>query len=248
MASNLLRARRSSTCQGETHASHTLWSPRPGAGRCRRLGGVRRSAQAAAIIKDNTIVNVIPGLTGFTTTGAMMTGLRVTANFSSGASQSLLWATTGVNSGGVSAANWGLSLNGDSFNTAWIFTLTAGTLGSLLSLQLDGTDALTVFDTTDPSFGTPDSAQGMDFDIVGNAALNAASIATYTRVVAVSPNGPIGDLYQTLRVTFGPNGTTTGFSFMQDTDNDSRFTTPEPGTMLLVGLALAAAGALRRRA
>ena len=205
------------------------------------------TAHAAAIIKDNTIVNVIPGLTGFATTGAQMTGLKVTATFSSGFTQTLDWATTGATSGGVTGTNWGLSLANDSFTTAWVFTLTPGTFGSLLSMVLDGTDALTVFDTTNPSFGTPDSAQGMDFDIVGNAALNAASIATYTKVVAVSPNGFVGDLYQTLRVTFGPNGTTTGFSFMQDTDNDARFGTPEPGTLALVGLALAAAGALRRK-
>jgi len=221
----------------------------------RRLAGalaatafVAGTAHAAAIIKDNTIVNQIPGLTGFATTGAQMTGLAVTATFSSGFSQTLNWATTGATSGGVTGAGWGLSLTGDSFSSAWAFTQTPGTFGTLLSLVLDGTDALTVFDTTNPSFGTPDSAQGLDFEITGNAGLNALAVATYTRVVAVTPNAPVGDLYQTLRVTFGPNGTTANFTFLQDTDNDSRFDTPEPGTLALVGLALAAVGGLRRRA
>lgn len=118
------------------------------------------AANAATIINDNTIQSDIPGIANFTTTGAMMTGMGVTANFSSGFSQTLAWAPTGANSGGVSGAGWGLSQTGDTFAGLWTFSIANANLGQLTGFSLTGNAGLVLFDTSLPAPGTPDSANG----------------------------------------------------------------------------------------
>ena len=204
---------------------------------------------AVVIITDTSVTNSIPGLTGFNTFGSQMDGLKVTANFSGGLSQTLNWADTGATSGGVVGTNWSLSLNGDSFNQAWQFAIDP-VLGQLLSFVLDasGPNQVTVFDTFFGGvWGTANSVDGKDFACAG---CNAT--ATYSNAVAVSPGAAVGDTYHTLSVNFDAGtGPRTNFSFIQDTDNDSRLVTgfvPEPGTVPMILLALGAMGmALRRR-
>ena len=96
-------------------------------------------ANAAVVVsKDLSTTVSIPGLTGFSSTGADMDGLIVTASFLGGFTQTLAWADTGATSGGVSGTGWGLSLTGDTFTASWEFTFAAGgALGQLTSLILD---------------------------------------------------------------------------------------------------------------
>lgn len=211
------------------------------------------SAQAALVINKDTVNNIqqAPGLTGFATTGAMMTGLSITATFTNQAAQTRLWATTGATSGGVTGTGWGLSLTGDTFGASWDFAINQqANLGQLVSLVIDGGNALTILDTTDPNQGTPNSASGMDFAF--NSCSGCDAVASYDFVVGIIPNAPVGDLFQRLTVNFvtpagGLGGPRSNWSFFQDTDNDARFTVPEPGGLALVGLALAAAGLASRR-
>ena len=88
--------------------------------------GVSANANAAVINVDNTSPVDIPGLTGFSTTGAMMAGMSVTAYFEGGFTQTLAWGTTGAASGGVTGTQWSLSQTGDTFGGDWTFAMRRG--------------------------------------------------------------------------------------------------------------------------
>jgi hypothetical protein len=218
------------------------------------LGGLAATAPRAAVVinEDNTTPNSIPAVATFDTTGALMGGMAVTATFSGGLIETIAWAPTGGDSGGVFGAGWSLSQSGDTFGLTnpWTFSFTgpAGVLGQLVSLELDGAPGLTLFDRTFGGvFGTDGSAQGRDFEYFGLPEFDVT--VTYANPVGIGAALPVGDIFHRLALDFGQGGPREGsFAFLQDTDNDARrVDVPEPAMLGLLGLALIGFGVVRLR-
>src|SRR5262245_10056335 len=139
-------------------------------------------------------------------TGATMAGISVMAQFADGFSQTLVWAATGANSGGVTQATgahqWSLSNAGDTFGTNFVLTNGAGstrTLPNLIRSVLGGVNASgqgTIFDRTSvPNTSgtaneqTPGSASGHDLSISSGTLNTYSVLVTYSNIFRVtSPN------------------------------------------------------------
>jgi hypothetical protein len=206
-----------------------------------------QSANAAVIVTDLSTVNMVPGISQFTTDGADMVGMSVTVNFLGGGSETAIWGATGAQSGAAVGTGWSISETGDTFNTnAW-----SADFGNLqvTSFVLDATTGLTLFDKDfDPLPGTPGSADGRDF--ATTLVQDALVQATYSNVVGIGATPPVGDIFHMLTVSFAEveNGTVSGlFDFTQDTDNDIRIQIPEPAMLPIFGLGLAGLAIVARR-
>lgn len=199
-------------------------------------------------------------LTGYSTDGAMMDGMKVTATFADGIVESLYWVDTGANSGGVLSSSYGWSLTevGDTFDGSGTWTLSNSRTYGLISVAIDAGLGDSVFDTWNPDGdveGSDGSARGWNF--ARTSSNNFSVTANYYDYVAITGYQPYGDLFRNLVLSIDSGGLigTTGaigmMTFQQDTDNlrisGDITPTPEPVTMILLGLGLAGLAGVRRK-
>jgi hypothetical protein len=190
---------------------------------------------------------------------AASSGISVTALFSGGGSQTLNWAVSGVDSGGVSGTDWSLTETGNTFGGTWTLSSTVALTGIAISgapgdtvfdvaLNSDGTQAGSGVDDGSNQ-GTAGSARGWTFEIVfGITELTA----TYGNILNLTGDAAVGDLWEALSLDFDSGAFTGTLGFIADTDTaaaagDIIARTPEPGSLALMVLGLAGFGAASRR-
>ncbi|MGB3693145.1 MAG: PKD domain-containing protein [Spirulinaceae cyanobacterium] len=154
-------------------------------------------------------------LTGFSTSGNQMGGMKVTVNFFNGTSQTSTWQPLGGELGGASGSGWSLNQSGNtygSFNNPWNFSYTGGS--SVAALFIDAVDGNTVFDivsSNTSSQNTPNSAEGWPFQTSYGT---APSRYGYSVPIDISK----GDLFGRLSL-FWDSGFSGSMGFLADTDS-----------------------------
>ncbi len=211
---------------------------------------------AQSITFDNGTPYEAVALTGFTTSGAQMTGMVVTATFADGSTSQGSWQDLGGGLHGVrinGLFSISFASGGDTFSGNW----TATNLGNqgLRSLRLSGSEGRTIFDAVAGETGTPGSANGNPLETVGGS-YDGDVTGRYSNIFNLTGDAAVGDLWEELLISF-----TTGtgleaqgtYVFRADTDN-SPFdqpppgpVVPEPSTYVLMATGLAGLAALGRR-
>lgn len=209
---------------------------------------------AQNVVTNNLNPKDTTGLTGFSTTGAMMDGMTVRVTYGDGSFDTAVWGQVGATSGLASGSGlWTLSLTGDSFFSDWVFSTSTNLQKRVSSIFLDGGPGQTVFDYIGFPEVTPGSGNGYPFTIMSGIADPTQVTATYSSPLGIGGNAPLGDLFVTLHIDLGSQALAGGQSFTFRADTDNALTAivvgdpvPEPFTMALVGGALVAAVKRRR--
>ncbi|MDH4319590.1 MAG: PEP-CTERM sorting domain-containing protein [Desulfobulbaceae bacterium] len=170
-------------------------------------------------------------------TGSSMAGMEVTVSYGGGGSDVLSWGIFN-STYGVGGTEWSLTVGGDTGTTDWLLKTTSAFNGFISSIKIDGTKANTVFDVnTDPDPSTVGSSNGYSFETVYSGTIDA----TYLDLVQVGSAPPVGDLYLSLLLSFGPAGLGSGkeLYFAADTDTTKPLApVPLPASFLLFGTGL----------
>lgn len=181
-------------------------------------------ASGVTLLEDNSNVVTVTDLTGFATDGNDMAGLlQITAVFLDGTSETITWAATGPDSGGIAFVSWSVGETDDTFlgdgfeaEGLWKTSVDPGVfidkliLTGATSKSPNGQTEGVVFDRTRApgSFGTASSYRGRDFEIAYTATIVGLApgfddfIITYSNPIDVVADGPgvVGDLFGQLTI------------------------------------------------
>lgn len=151
-------------------------------------------------------------LSGFSTTGSMMDGMRITVNFLHGGSETAIWQDIDPLSGGAIGNNWFLTADGNTFYYPWTFQNSNSR--PIASLHIDAISGNALFDIFDYGPGLPHtigSANGRPFTVVYG---RSPSSYAFTDPIDISQ----GDLFGGLSL-FWHSGFWGQMAFIADTDN-----------------------------
>jgi hypothetical protein len=181
-------------------------------------------ASGVTLLEDNSNIVTVTDLTGFATDGNDMAGLlQVTAVFLDGTSETITWAATGPDSGGIAFVNWSLREGDDTFlgsgfddEGLWRTSVDPGVfvdkliLTGATSKSPNGQAEGLVFDRTGRhgSFGTASSYRGRDFEVAFTVTSTGLApgfddfVITYSNPIDVIADGPgvVGDLFGQLTI------------------------------------------------
>jgi len=188
------------------------------------------------------------------TEGVDLDGALVTATYSDGSSEEILWEAQGI---GWSNAGWADGEDAYLYMSWDGFEMTTTSL--LASLNIDLFGASSVFDTRpdyDPDpLSTPGSSFGFPFEIyAGGESLLGAIAVTYTGIVNLAGAVAAGDLFTTMRIDFtalSTGGFLGNMSFRSDMDTlavaGDLSPVPLPASLSFLLIGLGGLGLARKR-
>jgi len=199
----------------------------------------------ATVLYTDGVPHDIISVHDWDTSGEMMDGMKVTAHFVTGGSETVIWADTGPGSGAATGIinTWSLSESGSTFSPFsdnWILSSSV----ALKGLSIYAAPGETVFDVLYGAEGTAGSKNGVPFITGSSPSVDVT--ATYSDIVSIIGDPPVDDLYAKLGLTFGGNGLTY-LTFRADTDNAEGLLIPAPGAILLGSIGVGLVGWLKRR-
>lgn len=200
------------------------------------------------------------GIVKVGTYGADMAGMQVTVNFSDGSKETREWSENSDSLFGAWGSSWNLTVNSGStyYNSRHFepWSLTVNKDASITGFFIDAGTGNSVFDGTrtyasDPITypSTHNSQTGSPFAYHNMLDPTGLTLATYSGLVALTGQAPVGDLYRYLSIDFGGIVSGNTLQFSADTDNITSSLTPvpEPATALLFAAGAAGMAAINRR-